>query len=130
MGFVSICTLLVVQSALPPKDLGVATSSQQFGRTLGGTIGVAIAGAFATGTLVSLLKAAGDKIPAHVFKQVAESMEIIFDPEFFAPLSQDIQGILQSAVADSISTVFWIVFGTSALTFFSSLLIREEHRKS
>lgn len=129
MGFVSICTLLVVQSALPPKDLGVATSSQQFSRTLGGTIGVAIAGAVATGTLVSILGSVGDKIPAAVFNKVTESMEIIFKPEFFTPLSQEIQGILQGAVADSISTVFWIVFGTAILTLISALLIRENIEK-
>ena len=128
MGFVSICTLLVVQSALSPKDLGVATSSQQFSRTLGGTISVAIAGAVATGTLVSLLSAAGGKIPANVFKQVAESMENIFDPAFFTPLSREIQEILQGAVADSISTVFRIVFGASVLTFVCALMIREKKK--
>ena len=130
MGSVSICTLLVVQSALLPKDLGVATSSQQFSRTLGGTIGVAVAGAVATGTLVSLLRSAGDKIPPDVFNQVAENMENVFKPEFFTPLSQKIQSILQYAVADSISTVFWIVFGTSILTLISGLLICEKKRKT
>jgi MFS family permease len=129
MGSVSICTLLVIQNTLLPKDLGVATSSQQFSRTLGGTIGVAVAGAIATGTLVSLLKSTGDKIPADVFNQVADNMENILKPEFFTPLSQEIQGILQSAVADSILTVFWIVFGTAILTFVSGILIREEKKK-
>jgi MFS family permease len=130
MGSVSICTLLIVQSALPPKDLGVATSSQQFSRTLGGTIGVAAAGAVATGTLVSLLKSTGDSIPAVVFDQVAENMEIIFKPEFFTPLSQEIQIILQNALSDSILMVFWIVFGTAVLTLISSLLINEQNQES
>ena len=130
MGSVSICTLLIVQGALLRKDLGVATSSQQFSRTLGGTIGVAVAGAVATATLVSLLKSAGDRIPPDVFNQVVANMENIFKTEFFTPLSQEIQGILQNAVADSISTVFWIVFGTSILTLVSSLLIKEKQRKS
>jgi len=128
MGFVSICTLLIVQSALPPKDLGVATSSQQFSRTLGGTIGVAIAGAVATGTLVSQLKSAGNKIPLNVFNQVTESMENIFKPEFFEPLSREIKEILQNAVANSISTVFWIVFGTAILTLVLSILLPKETR--
>ncbi len=130
MGAVSICTLLVVQSALHVKDLGVATSSQQFSRTLGGTIGVAIAGAIATSSLVSLLRSAGDKIPPDVFSQVAENMENVFKPEFFTPLSQTIQSFLQNAIADSISTVFWIVFGTAILTLISSLLISEKSGKS
>ena len=130
MGSVSICTLLVVQNTLTQRDLGVATSSQQFSRTLGGTIGVAVAGALATGKLISLLRSAGNKIPPDVFNQVAENMESIFKPEFFTPLSLETQGILQNAVADSIAAVFWIVFGTAILTLISSLLINEKQRKS
>jgi EmrB/QacA subfamily drug resistance transporter len=125
MGFISICTMLVVQNALPPKDLGVATSSQQFTRTLGGTIGVAVAGAIVTSRLVSKLESAGNIIPASVFSQVSESIENIFRTDFFNPLSSDIKMILQNSVADSISAVFWIVFGTAILTFIFSLLIRE-----
>ena len=59
-----------------------------------------------------------------------ENMENIFKPEFFTPLSPEIQAILQNAVADSISTVFWIVFGTAILTLISSLLINEKSGKS
>ncbi|NLD38532.1 MAG: MFS transporter [Desulfatiglans sp.] len=125
MGFISICTLLVVQNALPPRDLGVATSSQQFFRTLGGTIGVAIAGAVATASLVSKLRSAGDIIPAGVFSQVSENIENIFRSDFFTPLSEEIKLILQNAVAGSISTVFWLVFGTALLALVSGLLIRE-----
>jgi hypothetical protein len=117
--------LLVVQNALPPRDLGVATSSQQFFRTLGGTIGVAIAGAVATASLVSTLRSAGDVIPARVFSQVSENIENIFRSDFFTPLSEEIKLILQNAVAGSISTVFWLVFGTALLALVSGLLIRE-----
>ncbi len=45
MGFVSVATLLKVQNSLRESDLGVATSSQQFARTLGGTIGIGFSGA-------------------------------------------------------------------------------------
>ena len=44
MGFVSIATLLIVQDSLAEEALGVATASHQFSRTLGGTIGVGVAG--------------------------------------------------------------------------------------
>jgi hypothetical protein len=46
MGWVALSTLLVVQSCLDEKDLGVATSSNQFARTLGGAVGVGICGSF------------------------------------------------------------------------------------
>lgn len=130
MGAVSICTLLVVQETLHKKDLGVATSSQQFSRTLGGTIGVAIAGAIATGRLVSLLSSAGRDIPPDVFSQVSGNMENILKPDFLSSLSAETQVVLQNAVAGSILTVFWLVFIAAVLTLFSSLLINEKTDKS
>jgi LPXTG-motif cell wall-anchored protein len=36
--------------------------------------------------------------------------------------------ILQNSVADSISAVFWILFGTAILTFISSLLLRRRKK--
>jgi hypothetical protein len=37
--------VLVVQNAVPSRDLGAATSASQFFRTIGGTIGVSVMGA-------------------------------------------------------------------------------------
>ena len=51
MGLVGLSTLLVVQNCLDNSDLGVATSSHQFARTLGGTVGVGVCGGFVQGTL-------------------------------------------------------------------------------
>ena len=44
---------LAIQNALPTRDLGVATSSNQFFRQIGSTIGVAIFGAYLTNRLDS-----------------------------------------------------------------------------
>jgi hypothetical protein len=126
MGFISLSTLLVVQSSLSKKDLGVATSSQQFSRTLGGAIGVGIAGAVVTGRLISQLKSAGSIVPQDVMSKVAENIEIIFRHDFFSPLSSEIQNTLQSAVANSVSTVFWIVFAIAILILIFSRLLPKE----
>jgi hypothetical protein len=48
MGFTSIATLLIVQNSVEKTDLGVATSSHQFTRTLGGTVGIGICGSLVT----------------------------------------------------------------------------------
>ncbi len=55
-GFVSMATLLVVQDSLDKSDLGVATASHQFSRTLGGTIGVGISGSFVTMALSNVME--------------------------------------------------------------------------
>ena len=63
MGFVTLATLLVVQASLDGSNLGVATSSHQFARTLGGAIGVGVCGGVVTarfaGVVVNLRQGGG-----------------------------------------------------------------------
>jgi MFS family permease len=127
MGFVSMATLLVVQDSLDKSDLGVATASQQFSRTLGGTIGVGISGSFVTMTLSnvmeSLLNANLNNLPPSLTVQIKQGAENIFRPEVQALLAPDIQKTMQEAVAQGVSMVFWITFFASLLCLILSLLI-------
>ena len=127
MGFVSMATLLVVQDSLDPSDLGVATSSHQFSRTLGGTIGVGISGSFVTMTLSnameSLRNAGLNDLPPSLKVQIKQNVENIFRPEVQALLAPDIQKMMQEAVAGGVSMVFWITFFASLLCLILSLLI-------
>jgi MFS family permease len=127
MGFVSMATLLVVQDSLDISDLGVATSSHQFARTLGGTIGVGISGSFVTMTLSnvmeSLMKNGLHNLPPSLNLQTNESIENIFRPEVQALLAPEIQKTMQEAVAGGVSMVFWIAFFASLLCLILSLLI-------
>ncbi|MBI4588630.1 MAG: MFS transporter [Candidatus Rokubacteria bacterium] len=45
MGMVMVPMLIAVQSAVPKRDLGVATSTIQFFRTIGGAVGISVMGA-------------------------------------------------------------------------------------
>ena len=51
LGLVIQNLLLVVQNAVPSRELGIATSGIQFFRTTGGTIGVSVMGALMTAGL-------------------------------------------------------------------------------
>jgi hypothetical protein len=137
MGFVSMATLLVVQDSLDISYLGVATSSHQFARTLGGTIGVGISGSFVTMSLSnameSLMKTGLSNLPPSLNEQIKQSIENIFRPEVQALLAPDIQKTMQAAVAQGVSMVFWITFFASLLCLVLSLLIpveKNEHRTS
>jgi hypothetical protein len=55
LGFLSTPYLLAVQNAVPRHQRGVATSSVQFFRTIGGSISVAALGAVLNGHLASRL---------------------------------------------------------------------------
>jgi len=127
MGFVSMATLLVVQDSLDISDLGVATSSHQFARTLGGTIGVGISGSFVTMTLSnvmeSLMNTGLKNLPPSLTAELKHSIENIFRPDVQAMLDPDIQKTLQEAVAGGVSMVFWITFFASLLCLILSVLI-------
>jgi EmrB/QacA subfamily drug resistance transporter len=127
MGFVSMATLLVVQDSLDKSDLGVATSSHQFARTLGGTIGVGISGSFVTmelaGAMRSLMNSGLSNLPPSLEILAKKGIENIFRPEIQALLTPDIQTAMQEAVARGVSMVFWITFFSSLVCLILSLLI-------
>jgi len=127
MGFVSMATLLVVQDSLDIADLGVATSSHQFARTLGGTIGVGISGSFVTMSLSqvleSLMKTGLGNVPPSLNEEIKQSIENIFRPEIQSLLGPEIQKTMQAAVARGVSMVFWVTFFASLLCLILSVLI-------
>ena len=127
MGFVSMATLLIVQDSLPVSDLGVATASHQFSRTLGGTIGVGIAGSFVTATMSktmnSLINAGPYNGSASGSDQISPNIENLFRPEVQALLSPDVQKTMQDAVAQGVSMVFWVTLFASVLCLFFSIII-------
>ena len=127
MGFVSMATLLVVQDSLDISDLGVATSSHQFFRTLGGTIGVGVSGSFVTVALANametLMSTGLSNLPPSLNIEIKQSIENIFRPEIQALFAPEVQKTMQEAVARGILTVFWISFFSSLLCLVLSVLI-------
>ena len=59
MGLSVPSFLIAVQSSVPRSSLGTATSTLQFSRSIGGTLGVSIMGAYLTVRLTGALLAAG-----------------------------------------------------------------------
>jgi EmrB/QacA subfamily drug resistance transporter len=112
MGFVSVATLLIVQNSLGAANLGVATSAQQFARTLGGTIGIGISGSLAiaqlSASLESLLRSSSAPgIPPALAQNLLSGFESILQPEIQANLSPVIQKSLLEAVEKGVGMVFW-----------------------
>ena len=96
MGFVSIATLLIVQDSLDPEALGVATSSHQFSRTLGGTIGVGVCGA--------LLSARLSGLPETVAKALTGGA---LQPERAGSLTPAIEAPMRQLLAQGLGAAFW-----------------------
>ena len=122
MGFVSIGTLLLVQNSVSDSDLGIATASHQFSRTLGGTIGIGISGSFVTAKLLKTINGLAnsgfsDQMPFKIPANMYHSVEMLFKPEVQSLLSADVQKALQEAVAQGVTMVFW----GAAITAFACL---------
>jgi EmrB/QacA subfamily drug resistance transporter len=107
MGFISLSTLLVVQDSLSDADLGVATSSHQFARTLGGTVGVGACGGLVTTRLTTALSATD--LPAGLMDQILQNLESIFKPQFQAQIPAGARAVISTAVTNGVSMVFWMV---------------------
>jgi len=125
MGFVTLSTLVVVQNSLDTTDLGVATASHQFARTLGGTVGIGICGGFMTAKLsmISNLLIASQSPEGSLSTNIRISVENLFKPEVQAQLPAHLQQTLHSAVADGVSLIFWTVLAVAMLCVFLSLLL-------
>lgn len=149
LGFNMQTLTIAVQSALPPQDMGVATSSATFFRQMGGTLGTAV-------FLSILFSTVGDRITG-AFRTIAPSAEFqaaLADPAVRAdPANQPVIGALQNGTglggvsiddssfinhldprlarpfldgfADSMSTVFLVAAAVVAVGFFVVLFLKE-----
>lgn len=112
MGFVSLATLLTVQNSLTDTDLGVATSSHQFARNLGGTVGVGVCGSLVVHQVDQAMAALmssplrGD-FPPFLAAKVATDIQNLLRPEFAGSLSGSVVAALRAAIRTGVEAVFW-----------------------
>ena len=128
MGFVTLVTLVVVQNCLDISDLGIATASHQFARTLGGTVGIGICGSFviakiSQATNMMINSGLSDAIPLTLLSDIKANIENLLLPEVQALLSENARNILQEGIAKGVSVVFWIVFIASLICLCFCLLL-------
>ncbi|MCF8105133.1 MAG: MFS transporter [Desulfohalobiaceae bacterium] len=133
MGLVTLSTLLVVQESLDISDLGVATSSNQFARTLGGAVGIGISGGFVTRALTYELDPGSRTgvlagLPEEILESLKQNIETLFQPEVQSMLPAPARQALGEAVANGVSSVFWIVFLVSLLCVWLCFLIPKSGR--
>jgi EmrB/QacA subfamily drug resistance transporter len=128
MGFVTLSTLLIVQNSLSDRDLGVATSTHQFTRTMAGTIGIGVAGGFVTARLNAAVDRLSESnvvknLPVETLRGIQQNAEILFQPETQAMLSEPVREALRGAVVEGVSMVFRIVTLVAVLCFITCLTL-------
>jgi hypothetical protein len=106
MGLSVPSFLIAVQSSVEKRNLGTATSTLQFSRSMGGTLGVSVMGAYLTMRLVNALAAAGldpNVVSLDSMVQQAESAAVT------------VTGPMREAVAVAIEGVFVLAFIAAGL---------------
>ena len=122
MGFVTLATLLEVQNSLQGADLGVATASNQFARTLGGAVGVGVCGSLVFSRLQSALEAMTD-LPADLAETLGRNVETLFQADTLTGFSEPVRAALHGAVVEGVDGVFWGVFLAALLCLGCCLLL-------
>ncbi|MGH7610694.1 MAG: MDR family MFS transporter [Candidatus Dormibacteria bacterium] len=131
---------LVVQNAVPVARLGVATSTLTFGRQVGGTIGLAVAGTALSSSLASDLPKdlAKNGVPAQIAQHLAASSNSSLTgvgdvgaklahalPAQVHPFIPAIVRSLHQALAQAIAGSFWIGLVVAVVAVLSALFLRE-----
>jgi Na+/melibiose symporter-like transporter len=106
MGLSIPSFLIAVQSSVARSDLGTATSTVQFSRSIGGTLGVSVMGVALAAGLAARLRDAGID-PASV------SLDGLVDPVQGSGSALD--GALRAALSGAMGNVFVLAFATAAI---------------
>ena len=131
----------IIQSAVPIKRLGVATSTLTLLRQIGGTVSLAIAGTLFNSIFNRELpvRLASDGVPKQVADpivqaasggnlaavgSVAGKLGQTLPPEFQAVLPRIVSAVHEAETA-AIAQLFWLTIAAAAAAFVCTLLIRE-----
>lgn len=103
MGFLMQTTMLIAQNSVEQRDMGVASSTATFFRSIGGSFGVALFGAvFANRLHDGLTERLGAKVAAGV-----DAAGGNFDPAALGKLPPVLRDGFLASIADATSGVFW-----------------------
>ncbi|ULL13178.1 MFS transporter [Paenibacillus sp. H1-7] len=114
-----------VQSEVGRQLRGVATSSVQFFRSIGGTIGVSVMGALMAGRMTEGLSGIGAKLPqlpAEQLQQLANP-RVLLDPAALAAIPRDVLLELQQVFTSAVDQVFIAGFIIIVLGFIAGFFM-------
>jgi EmrB/QacA subfamily drug resistance transporter len=112
LGLTMLTLLLAIQQSVERAQLGVATSLNQFSRSIGGAVGVAVMGAVLTAGLGNHLAEAANRPGSAMTTEMAEKLagdpSALIDTSARAGLSEAVVDLLEVALSAALHNVFWI----------------------
>ncbi|QEE62077.1 MFS transporter [Salinibacterium sp. dk2585] len=123
LGLIMQVVVLVTQNAVAPKDIGSATSTNNYFREVGASLGVAIFGALFTNRLSENLT----KVFTDAGAGAAEAGEATatLDPQTLGQLPDEVRDGIVTAYADSLAPVFWYLIPFLLLAFVLALFLKQ-----
>jgi MFS family permease len=124
LGLVMQVLVLVVQNDAPPRDVGVATSTATFFRSMGGSLGVALFGAIFASRLANELTA----LPGNVASRFSGGVNV--SPGEVHSLPSGVRHDFLLAFVHALQPVFLVGAGLTAMAFVLSWFLKEEPLRS
>ncbi|MEZ5228987.1 MAG: MFS transporter [Acidimicrobiales bacterium] len=122
LGLIFPNLTLAVQNAAPIEDLGIATSTSNFFRSMGGAFGAAVAGAFFTTRLTDEL---ADRLGAERLDELGGVQELIRTPKIVHDFPEELRSAVVGAVSDSVAGMFLQAIPLMACVLAMALALRE-----
>lgn len=119
IGLVMPVLILAVQNAVPPADVGVATSANNYFRQIGGSVGAAVFGTLLTDRLTDAL---ADRIPAGAGLPDPESIT----PQLVHAMPPALRDGYIQAYADAMPRIFLYLVPVLALGLFIACFLKEK----
>jgi EmrB/QacA subfamily drug resistance transporter len=135
---------IAVQNAVPYSVMGIATSSTQFFRSLGGAFGLTVAGSVMNSRFTSeffgnLPSSVSAVMPNEQLSRMVDNPQVLFSSDALSQLKAFFEGLgaqgmqmfdqllatLRGALSSALSEVFLVALGVVAAAFIINLFIKE-----
>ncbi|WP_022889272.1 MDR family MFS transporter [Agromyces italicus] len=123
LGLIMQVVVLVVQNAVPATQVGTATSTNNYFREVGASLGVAIFGAMFTTRLSENLTKIFTDAGASA-SQAGDAMSTL-DPQALSELPGPVRDAIVTAYADSLAPVFWYLIPFILAAFVLALFLKQ-----
>ena len=108
MGLVVLALLITMQNSVDRRQLGIATSLNQFSRSIGGAVGVAVMGAVMSLSLTAHLSEleAATGLPQEEVSRIAHNPSALIEPAARAMLPEKVIKPMEAALGGALHNVF------------------------
>jgi EmrB/QacA subfamily drug resistance transporter len=124
LGFTMQVLIIAVQNSVDRSEIGVATSSVQFFRQMGGSFGAALFGAILSSRLAVHLAEAASGAPAGTLPSSGLG-DVSNDVDAIRALPEPAQGLVTGAFSDAMSEMFLVALPIVGVALVIGLFLKE-----